>query len=609
MKRWGASFLYLAAAGTLAIAGAALSQDAPESLLPPGFGDPDQPLPPRQSEAPLPAPSPSATSRPPAPAAPAPIGSEEGAVVENGAPQDLETLDGVPPPRPPELPEWARRSTAMVGPLRPGNWGFAADEFGDANGAFLSTLMRRLDAPVPSRWTSILLRRSLLSHVPAPAHSSPVDWVAERAWLLLRMGEADGARLLVQAVDVDQFTPKMFQIAFQTALATADPAALCPLVESGRKVIDEPVWPLADAMCAALEGDAAKASGLIDRVRRYGPTQGIDLLLAEKVVGAAPNTRRAVTIEWDDVDALNSWRFGLASATGVTVPSRLMSSAGARMQAWQARAPMLPIEDRLPASDVAASLGIFSNAAMVEIYSLVGDQTDPAELRGSVAEQLRLAYTAADTAGRMAALRALWEGAKTPVQRHARHILTATAAARIAPSEDLSRDASDLIAAMLTAGLDRYAARWSPVVEAMDEDVADRPWALLALASAQPAVDISPGRVSNFAGRDDSPGRIRSRLLLAGLAGLGRLSANAQDNLAEELAVPLGLQNRWTAAIDQAAARQQPGTVILLAAIGMQARDWRSVPPAYLFHIVRALRTVGLEYDARMIAAEAQHRL
>jgi hypothetical protein len=37
----------------------------------------------------------------------------------------------------------------------------------------------------------------------------------------------------------------------------------------------------------------------------------------------------------------------------------------------------------------------------------------------------------------------------------------------------------------------------------------------------------------------------------------------------------------------------------------MQAADWRGVAPAYLFHIVRALHAVGLDQDARMIAAEA----
>ena len=48
---------------------------------------------------------------------------------------------------------------------------------------------------------------------------------------------------------------------------------------------------------------------------------------------------------------------------------------------------------------------------------------------------------------------------------------------------------------------------------------------------------------------------------------------------------------------------------MLLAAIGMQTPQWRGVPPAMLYRIVSALRAVGLEGEARMIAAEALARV
>jgi hypothetical protein len=468
--------------------------------------------------------------------------------------------------------------------------------------------MRRLDAPLPSRWGSILLRRALLSRVPTPYGVNSVDWVAERAWLLLRMGEADGARMLVQAVDVDDFTPKMFAVAVQTALATADPAALCPLVDQGKKVSDEPVWPLAEAMCAALEGEASRASALIDQARRHSGAGGIDLLLAEKVIGAGENTRRAVTIEWDPVDSLNSWRFGIASATGLAIPDRLMQTAGPQMWAWQARAPMLPLEQRLAASDVAASLGVFSNGSLVDIYSAVADATDPSELSGSIADRLRAAYVGS-VDDRMTAMRGLWDDAESATQRHARWILTASAARLIPPSEALADDVPNLLAAMLSAGLDRHAAAWAKVVGGMDGSTGDRAWALLAVASPRASVDISSGQVARFADDDDSPEQIRSKLLLASLAGLGRLSESASAGLASNLGVQLDRRNRWTVLIDRAAERRQSATVALLAGIGMQTADWRGVPPESMYHIVRALRLVGREYEARMIAAEALSRL
>jgi hypothetical protein len=41
----------------------------------------------------------------------------------------------------------------------------------------------------------------------------------------------------------------------------------------------------------------------------------------------------------------------------------------------------------------------------------------------------------------------------------------------------------------------------------------------------------------------------------------------------------------------------------------MQTPSWRGVPPEHLYRITRALRRVGLDYEARMIAAEAMSRL
>ena len=596
MKRWRSKLLLLGSAAALGLAIPAFSQESPESLLPPGFGDPETLPPPVEQPA---------QPQAPAPAAPPP----EAPLVTDDTLEDMEPLEELDLPEPVEIPDASRRPVDIVGPLGPGEWGLGTGAFTRANGRYLSTLMRRLDAPLPSRWTSILLRRALLSRVPAPSYVHPVDWVAERAWLLLRMGEADGARMLVQSVDVDRFTPKMLAIGVQTALATADPAGLCPLVKRGRETTDEPVWDLSDAMCAAMAGEPSRASELIDQSRRRNKARGIDLSLTEKVVGAGTNTRRAVTVEWEGVDSLNSWRFGLASATGMEVPDRLMNGAGPHVQAWKARAPMIPLENRLVAAQWAASLGVFSNASLVELYSLIADTTDPAEISESVGGRLRMAYVARTAEERLEAMRDLWDDATTPTDRHARRILTASAAARITPSEDLADDAGNLIASMLTAGHDARAARWADVVEDMDEAAGDRAWGLLAVATPRPVVGISAGRISGYFDRDDSEDQLRGKMLLAALAGLGRIEEGAASQLADDMEVNLGLRNRWTQALDEAVRNRQPGTVAILAGIGMQTGGWEGVPPEHLYHVVSALRRVGLDYYARMVAAEALARL
>ena len=97
-------------------------------------------------------------------------------------------------------------------------------------------------------------------------------------------------------------------------------------------------------------------------------------------------------------------------------------------------------------------------------------------------------------------------------------------------------------------------------------------------------------------------------MVFAGLAGLGRLNSGDIDRAAQSLGVRIGADNAWTRALDRAARAGQSGTVVVLAAIGMQASGWKDIPPEALYRIVGALRAVGLDGEARMIAAEAVAR-
>jgi hypothetical protein len=609
MRRWRNKLLLAAGVTAFAAAIPALGQDNPESLLPPGFGDPGDPAPrqePDQPKAEQPAAEPGNAAEPDAPVRVPPSAREDLPDVTDSAAEDLRELRPTRPTYTLDVPAGLARPVDVVGVLDESNWGLGPDAFGTERGAFLASLMRQLDAPLPSRWQSMLLRRALMSRVPAPAAVDPVDWVAHRAALLLRMGEADAARALVQSVDVVNYTPLMIQVGLDTALATGDPAALCPLVQPGRALGDRPVWRMADAICAALAGEAARASEAIDRIRGSGAATGADLLLAEKVVGAGTDTRRAVSLEWDEVDQLTPWRFGLAAATGMEVPRRLIGSADLRMQAWFARAPMVPVRQRVDPAFAAAALGVFSNNALVEMYSLAFDAEDEDEVENTPYGRLRLAYTHQNEADRIRALRDLWDDGDGPVQRYGRRVLTARAASLIRPGAERAEDADELIAAMLSAGLDAEAARWTDIVAAGDTD----PLAAALLAVGAPRAPGSAGDVvESFQAADESREDRRTQMLVAALAGLDRLTADEASSWASELRIPLGREDGWTRALDASILARQRGTIALLAAVGMQAGDWQRVPPSHLYRITRALRLSGMEFEARMIAAEALTRL
>jgi hypothetical protein len=341
----------------------------------------------------------------------------------------------------------------------------------------------------------------------------------------------------------------------------------------------------------------------LDRAMRRGSGEKIDILLAQKFAGAAANNRRAVTIEWKDVDTLTRWRTGLALATGLEPPTELRSKAGADYLLIASRAPMLPLAARAAAADVAAARGVLSGTAMVDLYGEIHALEQPDTQWSPLAEQLRNAYVAPADSDRLAAIKGLWGDASDPDRAYSRLVLTAYAAARMVPNQGLSDDAASLISSMLTAGLDRNAMQWASFVPSGSEG-----WGLLALASPNPPAAIGSDTLSTFHSDDDSDGGRRSRFLLAGLAGLGRVEGNALRDFAGKVGVDLSRQTRWTRAIDAAAESNNPTLVALLAGFGMQGSGWDKMTSVHLYHIVSALHRVGLDGEARMIAAEAVAR-
>jgi hypothetical protein len=530
--------------------------------------------------------------------------SSEGAADETAV-EEVSNESLGPPAPPVEYPGWARRDPWTVGPLSPRSAGLGDDAWGEASGAYLSTLMRQMGTPLASRWAHIALRDALLAKLHSPGDVHPVDWVAERTWLLLRLGEADAARMLIAGVDTDRFTPKMVQVAVQSALANSDPSALCPL-EDGIKQYDPGILRLVQAMCASLAGEPDTAAAMIDQARRFGRIGGVDLTLAEKVVGAGANGR-ATTIEWDPVDSLTAWRFGLATGTGAAPPDRLIDTATPQLRAFEARAPLLTPQQRLASATIAAGLGVFSSQTMIDLYSAIYDSTDPTDLPESDAWQLRLAVVGKDADTRLAAIRKLIGTGKQGLQREAARALVARAATMVAPDASVAKDAPELIAAMLAGGYDQAAARWIPAVNRMDDEDSDRCWAMLALGAPNIA-DVGTSRINSFIKHDTSKDHVRSALLVAGLAGLGRISTDTANSLNRRYGLALGHVTSWTNAIDAAAAKGQGGTVVVLTGTGLQTPSFDQVPSTHLYHAVAALNRTGQGFTARMIAAEALSR-
>lgn len=590
----------LIAVGLLALTVAlpAIGQQGPESLLPEGFGDP---VPPPSPANPAPSangtqdqanPTPqrqSVTGQPPAAAA---SDADEDDDEDEDEEAELVIRYDVPPA--------ARRSLKAVGIMSAASGGFPAGAFGATDGAFLKRLAQRTTGPIASRWGTIMARRLLASRTDTPAGVNGADWTAERAWLLLRMGDSVSARLLVQEVDAGNYTKRLHQVAMQAFLANGDLSGMCPLVESGVRMVNDGRWKMSRAICASLAGEQGSATAFINQGRYQGWVRGVDYRLTEKAVGAGINGRRSVKISWDGVEGMNMWRFGLASATGLQPPDALFENSGRQMAGWRAQMPMYAPVERAKFAPAAAALGVFSNRDLVDLYAQVlEDNNAPDNLRVR-AENLQIAYAGSDAAARVSAISTIWTGAAAGADYHAALIATARSAAMIPASTAHLAAADNLVASMMTAGLDNSAVAWADVVRE-----GSLGWALLAVGAPRLGQAIEYGPLDSFYDNDASADDHKSKLLLAGLAGLGRIDAGAQSDFAADLKINIGRQSEWSRAISEAAARGEQGTVALMAIAGLQAPSWSLVPANHLYFIVRSLRQVGLEAEARMIAAEA----
>ncbi len=592
----------------------------PESLLPDIFDDP----PPETTNAPA-APTAPPVDRPgnPAPVTPgdaspsAPVLDPVPGYVIPGPvelvplPEDFPTLEeleemeefeinelfGLRPKF--DVPPVARRAVSRIGVISSAEGGFPAGSLARQPGALVRAALEGTRGPLVSRWGHILLRRTLASRLDAPEGMEAVEFAALRAQVLNHMGEGHVARSIVQDIDTGNYDRALTDAAFDAYLSTGDLLGMCPAAILRPDLREDGHWILTQAICNAYLGDQRGAARRLDRALGTGEAEEIDVRLAQRYAGAAGQGSRAVTLEWDSVEELTPWRFSLVSALGAQMPENLRSAAPADFDLAEATIPAVPLPRRAAASRLAGERGILSSAAMVDLYSQLyasdvvtaGDQVP-----GRV---LREAYVAEDPSARLAAMRELWAGES----RYGAMVLTAYAAARMPVSEAYEDDAADLIASMLAAGLDRNAMRWGSIVRE-----GSGAWGILAVAQPSRANPVSRGALDSYVYDDDSVEQRKSQFLLAGLAGLGRLEGDVVADFSDRLEVDLQRASPWSRRIGVAAEYGNPALVSLLAGLGMQGNSWDRMTPRHLYHIVRALDAVGLNAEARMIAAEAVAR-
>ena len=175
-------------------------------------------------------------------------------------------------------------------------------------------------------------------------------------------------------------------------------------------------------------------------------------------------------------------------------------------------------------AQIAAGLGVFSSQSLIDLIRRSTMRPIPTTCRKRDAWQVRQAFVGRDLDARLAAMRRIWGAVAGQLPAQARAGVLGRAATLVDAERRTRRPMRpNLIASMLAAGYDREAARWAGAVGQMDDEMPIALGDARARRARRRRGRPSVGRINAFIGRDNSEGKKRSALLVAGLAGLGRI--------------------------------------------------------------------------------------
>ncbi len=493
------------------------------------------------------------------------------------------------------------------GPL-PVGFGTGTDSWAGSRGALATELMRHLEAPLASRYGHIALRRLLMTKASLPAGADPLKFVAARAHLLLRMGEAEAAKMVIETVPVSVYDRGLFTVAAQVHLAAIDLAATCPLAQRAIVFSPDSQWPLLSAICSALQGDDSGAALGLDIAQQGGKVNKYDLSIAQQAVTAVAGGGRAGLAPWPVGGLFTSYRVGATYASGQSFPDQALISAPIAVQSWLARSAFVDAETRYKLGWTAAALGTMSAEEFISGWAARGAGLDPRVLAYRPEGLLQKAATATTTGARYNAMRQLWAMGKNERSRMAMWLITSDAAARFPLLPSQTAIAPDLLRSMLMGGRLKDARRWAPIVLASEGDALNKAWPLLYFTDSQvirPIPKLIEAWLDAQSGTGQNSDIInrRKQMLIASLEGLAPAlltgasisrSSRPDDVSAGSLFIKLA----------DAARRHAKGEVLLLGSLAM-GHNWSDVSPGVLKAVLSAYHAVGLDSDARLIAAEA----
>lgn len=484
--------------------------------------------------------------------------------------------------------ELAPPAPDAAGTLLPGRGGLPEPVWRATPRRVVDSLLPALPVHGSSPTLRSLAHRLLLTAAAPPAGSGP-SVVAARVEALSRMGAWAQAKTLAEAVPGLLAETGAANAWLGGALLGGDPGDACthpPALGEGEAL-------RLDLVCRIAAGRNGEAALTADLMRERGMDDPALALLADIAtrgpagpIGSLPDPRPI--------------HVALLRLADLAAPKDAFGTGDPGLLAALAANPRNPASLRIEAAERAAAGAALDAEGLTAIY------VDTEEGRGGVFRRLSAEMPPVE---RVALVAQAVAGLTPPALAGTPGLVWAEALAPASAAPEVAGHAAAVSRLLLAQGMAEAAHPWFDLLRSADPAEAARLWPLAALAGLVSAGDDEP-LMETWIGdpRAGSEGRaLRMASLLAVLDAVGRPVP------AQAWAATIGTERSRVALpspalfqrLRDAALAGASGEVVLVSLVMLGDEELGEIPASVLVPVLRSLRAVGLDAEARALAREA----
>lgn len=502
-----------------------------------------------------------------------------------------------------------------------GKDGFSSDMWSGVERSLIEALIQTLPNAASSEHLRIMQRRLLLSAAQPPeGKAGPSSLLSLRVSKLSQMGQTRDVISLLRSSPKEERTTELAIIEAESLLLEGETSQACALSARYAQTSQDVFWLKTMAFCRILAKQTDLAMLSLSLLRDSGDQDKIYYDLMDAL--SAGETGKV-----ENLASPNALNLALIQASQAQLSENILNSDNPNVISVLLKLPQIKMQDRLRLLQKAAQIGIIKTKDLSAGYKKVNFQKDDLEDPIARAEKLSpemaqaLLYQVSVKEAQLAVISSETMAVGLELaQKSNLYLSTAKLYQPIITDMNQTIDllwfAPHAVRAQLAAGDWENAQTWATLLRnASFSDVeAARAWTKLRPLAAMAGFDVDPKAIDQalrrwWAAQEETPQSFqKAAQLYAMIDGLGLSVPN--DLWISLITGPKfsNIQKTNPAVwikLNKAGLAGRTGETLLMILHGLGMHDLKMADPTFMRDSLFALRMVGLEQNARMLAVEA----